>query len=149
MKILLVALLLVITIIGGLYFTGGLNSLMGTAPDGTPVQRPTIPIYASLEPPFVVNFTHRGALRFLQLSMDVMFYDQTRIDMLHSRMPAIRNDIILLLSDKDFDTLNSVESKEIIRQEILEIVSKNLNLVYEQVRDNNEAEIYFTNFIMQ
>lgn len=150
MKKFLIAVVLLVVVGAGLYFTGMLDSVLGTgAPaeeTGAPVR---VAVYQPLEPPFVVNFTHRGALRYLQLSADVMFYDQARIDLLNARMPAVRNDIILLLSSKDYDSLSTVEAKELLRAEMLEVVARNLELDYETLLANEDGGIYITNFIMQ
>jgi flagellar FliL protein len=147
--ILVVALLAVAG--GGLYFTGMLDSLLGgdEAAAGESVEVPRVATYMPLDPPFVVNFTHRGALRYLQLSVELMFYDAMRLDLARQRMPAIRNDVIILLSGKDFDSLSTIESKELLRREILAAVCKVLELDVEAVVAGDEGTIYITNFIMQ
>lgn len=150
MKKLLIATVLLVVVGAGLYFTGMLDSVLGTGAStedsGPP---PRVAIYQPMDPPFVANFSHRGALRFLQLSIDVMFYEQSRIDMLNSRLPAVRNDVILLLSSKDFESLSTADAKELLREEILEIVARNLELDYEALLANEEGHVYITNFIMQ
>lgn len=150
MNKLLIATVLLVVVGAGLYFTGMLDSLLGSGAStenaGPP---PRVAIYQPLEPPFVVNFEHRGALRFLQLSVDVMFYAQSRIDMLKAQMPAIRNGVILLLSSKDYEALSTVEAKELLREEILEVVASTLELDYEALVANEEGGVYITNFIMQ
>lgn len=150
MNRLLIATVLLVVVGAGLFFTGMLDSLLGTGAasedTGPP---PRVAIYQPLEPAFVVNFTHRGALRFLQLSVDIMFYEQARIDLLNARMPAVRNGVILLLSGKDYESLSTVESKELLREEILEVVARTLDLDYETLLANDEGGVYITNFIMQ
>ncbi len=136
---------------GGLYFTGMLDSLLGAEESSTEegIVPPRVASYMPLDPPFVVNFTHRGALRYLQLSVELMFYDVARLELARQRMPAIRNDVIILLSGKDFDSLSTIESKEQLRREILTAVCKVIELDVEAVVAGDEGTIYITNFIMQ
>ena len=151
MKRLLIATVLLVVLGAGLYFTGMLDSVLGTGASSTEDAGPPprVAIYQSLDPPFVANFTHRGALRFLQISVDAMFYEQSRIDLLNARMPAVRNDVILLLRSKDYESLSTTDAKELLRKEMLEVVARNLDLDYEALLANEEGGIYITNFIMQ
>jgi flagellar protein FliL len=150
MKKIIIAIAVVIAAGAGLFFTGSLDSMLGgdqstvsTAP------APKVASYLPLDPPFVVNFTHRGALRFLQLSVELMFYDASRIELAKQNMPAIRNDVIILLSGKDFDGLSSIESKEDLRNEILQAICTVLQLDFDTVMAEEQGQIYITNFIMQ
>ncbi len=148
MKKLLIALAVLLLAGGGLYFSGMLDSLLGSeetaAETGPP---PKVAAYLPMDPPFVVNFTHRGALRYLQLSVELMFYDAARLELAKQSMPAIRNDIIILLSGKDFDSLSTIEAKEQLRKEILGAICKVLELDYDTVVAQDEGTVYITNFI--
>jgi len=150
MNKIIIAVVVVIAAGVGLFFTGSLDSMLGRNQDvvdaGPP---PKIPSYMPMDPPFVVNFTHRGALRFLQLSVELMFYDAARIEQAKLNMPAIRNDVIILLSGKDFEGLSSIESKEELRREIMQAVCKVLEIDFDTVIAEDEGTIYITNFIMQ
>ena len=150
MKKIIIAAVVVIAIGVGLFFSGMLDSVLGvngeSADAGPP---PRIPTYLPMDPPFVVNFTHRGALRFLQLSAELMFYDAARVEQAKLSMPAIRNDVIILLSGKEFEALSSIESKEELRREIMQAVCKVLDIDFDTVIAEDEGSIYITNFIMQ
>jgi len=150
MKKAMIALAVVLLAGAGLYFSGMLDSMLGAeeaAEEAGPP--PKVPSYMPMDPPFVVNFTHRGALRYLQLSVELMFYDAARLEQAKARMPAIRNDIIILLSGKDFDSLSTIEAKEQLRSEILGAICKVLELDAETVVAQDEGTVYITNFIMQ
>jgi flagellar FliL protein len=117
-------------------------------PDGEPLPPPPrVPNYMPLEPPFVVNFTHRGTLRYLQLSLDLMFYEADLLAKVEQRMPVIRNDLILLFSNKDFETLSTPGGKEQLRSDILLAVGNVLELDAATIRE--EGAVYITNFVMQ
>ncbi len=150
MKKIIIAAVVVIAIGVGLFFSGVLDSMLGVnegSADAGPT--PRIPTYLPMDPAFVVNFTHRGALRFLQLSVEVMFYDAARVEQVKLQMPAIRNDVIILLSGKDFEALSTIESKEELRREIMQAVCKVLEIDFDTVIAEDEGSIYITNFIMQ
>jgi flagellar FliL protein len=150
MKKIIIAIAVIIAAGAGLFFTGSLDSMLGTndttASTATP---PKVASYLPLDPPFVVNFTHRGALRFLQLSVELMFYDAGRVELAKQNMPAIRNDVIILLSGKDFDGLSSIESKEELRSEILQAICNVMGLDFNAVVAEEQGQLYITNFIMQ
>ena len=79
----------------------------------------------------------------MQLEIDVMSFEEEAIDKVFHNMPAVRNDIILLLSGQDFHNLATVEGKEALRLAVLESIqqSARTDLVIENV--------FFTTFIMQ
>ncbi|MCH8134385.1 MAG: flagellar basal body-associated FliL family protein [Proteobacteria bacterium] len=103
-------------------------------------------LYLALNPPFVVNFTHLGTLRYLQISLEIMYHDQDLLDRVANKMPAVRNDLILLLSNQEYEKLNSLAGKEEIRKEMMLAVN---NLIFDEGEDVDAGAIYFTNFIMQ
>lgn len=104
-------------------------------------------VYLPLDPPFVVNFTHRGTLRYLQVSLEVMYGNQAAVDKISQRMPAIRNALILLFSDQEYETLSTLEGKEDLRHSILLAVNDVID--YDGTDSGDHGEVYITNFVMQ
>lgn len=100
------------------------------------------PIFLKLNPPIVVNFSHRGNLRYLQTTLEIMHTDQDVIDDVTLNMPVIRNNLIMLLSDQSFDELSSKSAKEDLRLKISESVSQ-------VVSSEPPVETYITSFVMQ
>lgn len=105
--------------------------------------------YLALDPPFIVNFTHQGNLRYLQVSMEVMYPEEGMLDRIEERMPAIRNDLILLLSDQDFESLSTLAGKENLRHEIMFAINTLIHNPEVTAGSEESGEIYFTNFVMQ
>lgn len=144
---------------GGAYFLGYLPGSSASAAsteseaeaeveydeEGNPII-PGRPIYMPINPPFVVNFTHLGTLRYLQVSLSVMYNDQRIIDRVSSELPAIRNDLILLLSDQTFEKLSSTAGKKELRSEMIAAI--NQQVLTQEDRDIH-GEVYITNFVMQ
>lgn len=102
--------------------------------------------YLPIDPPFIVNFTHLGALRYLQISIEIMYPDEDVIDRVVEHMPAIRNSLILLLSDQPFEKLSTLEGKEELRGEMVAAVN---NIVYRDSAIKFPGEMFITNFVMQ
>lgn len=162
----------------GLYFTGvvsfGKPEVVEVDAEGNPIvhEEATPPLYLPLEPPFVVNFTHRGTLRYLQLSLELMYHNEAILQKVTANMPAIRNDLILLFSNQEYETLATLEGKEALRDKIMVAVNNivsHAELVsgggggehgggggdVEALPEAKEAlelakgEVYITNFVMQ
>lgn len=108
-------------------------------------QRPQ-PIYYEMSPAFVVNVEAERRVRYLQVKVEVMARDQAVIDAVDRHIPQIRNELLLLFSDIEYDKVQTREGRETLQQATLEqIVS-----VLEAEEEPAEVEaVYFTNFVMQ
>lgn len=103
------------------------------------------PIYLGLDPAFVVNFEHNGSIRYLQLSLQIMAYEEAVLEKVSANMPAVRNKLILLLSGQEFDSLNTLEGKENLRKSVLDAINEVLHLS----GDSSVNEVFFTAFVIQ
>ncbi len=102
--------------------------------------------YFSLDPPFIVNFTGKSRARFLQVSIEGMTRDATVKESITKHFPQVRNNLVLLLSSKTYDELNTPEGKKSLRKQVLKEVQK----VLEAESGKGEIEdVYFTSFVMQ
>lgn len=107
---------------------------------------PRIPIYYKFVEPFTVNFDTDTGIRYLQISMEAMSYDQAVIDAMELHMPVIRNNLILMYSSQPFDELISRDGKERIRQAALEEIR---SVLKRYGGASALEEVYFTSFVMQ
>ncbi len=105
------------------------------------------PLYAALDPPFVVNFEADQAVRFLQITVQVMSRDQPTLDLLKANDPVVRNDLLLLFGNQKYATISTSAGKEKLRADALEAVRK----VVAGAGGKPELveAIYFTSFVMQ
>ena len=110
-----------------------------------PVEMDKDPIYVPLQPAFVVNFEHNGNVRYLQLTLQAMAYEQSVVDKVEANMPAVRNKLILLFSGQDFDSLKTMEGKENLRKEVLDSINQVVRLTTEP----KVSDVFFTGFVMQ
>lgn len=115
-------------------------------------------IYFEMKPNFTINFNVNGRQRYLQAAITLMYRDPLLDELLTLHMPAIRNGLVMLLSGKNFDELQTTEGKEALRAEALEIVRDQLKKeqealaaagVSENVSSANVEQVLFTNFVMQ
>jgi len=145
------AILLVAVSMGGVFFlmkTMGMGGGGGEHANADQNFSNEPPIYFPLEPPFVVNFKDRGRTRFLQVAMQVMARDPQVIVAIETHMPLIRNNILLVLSNQDSETLHSAEGKELIREQVM--AELKTILVQEIGRAGEKVEgLYFTSFVTQ
>ena len=154
-KLLIAIVVLAIIGSGGLYMTGYFSSsdelsdelsteTVEEAVDshGNPIDN-TVSHFLPLEPAFIVNFSHMGVLRYLQMSLVAKYPDESQLQKITDNMPEVRNALILLLSDQKFEKLNSPEGKEEIQAEMMVAINTIIHA------EDDTGNIYFTNFVMQ
>jgi len=103
-------------------------------------------IYLPIDPAFVVNFASQGKARFLQVTVEVMTRDPVMPDQIKLHMPVIRNNLMLLFSSQSYDSVSTLEGKESLREEALEVVQQ---ILEEETGDIGIEAVYFTSFVMQ
>ncbi|MBS0580731.1 MAG: flagellar basal body-associated FliL family protein [Proteobacteria bacterium] len=117
------------------------------APKPAAAAAPQPPQYLALDPPFVVNFEAEQMVRFLQVSVQLMSRDAHTIELLKSNDPMVRDQLLMLLGNQNYEVLSTREGKEALRKQALESVRGVISSAGghpEQV----EA-VYFTSFVMQ
>ncbi|WP_374562160.1 flagellar basal body-associated protein FliL [Ideonella sp.] len=75
------------------------------------------PVFVPLEP-FVVNLADREADRFAQVGITLEVADAHTGDEIKAYMPAIRNNVLLLLAHKTSEELMEPEGKETLAKEV-------------------------------
>jgi flagellar FliL protein len=129
------------------FFGGGGEAT--TQSEEAPAETETVvrdPLYMELEPAFVANFDGQGVARFLQVSIQLMAYEQDVLDGVKQHMPVIRNNILLLLGNQQYNVVRTREGKEQLQAAVLGSVRDVLS--QEGLSPDVEA-VYFTSFIMQ
>jgi flagellar FliL protein len=103
------------------------------------------PIYYAVDPPLVVNFEDGSVVRFLQISMEIMARDQKAIDSVQKNIPLIRNNLLLLMSNRNYESMVSREGKEKLRAEALAEV----RAVQKKEGGPDVDDVLFTSFVVQ
>jgi flagellar FliL protein len=102
-------------------------------------------LYYAIDPPLVVNFEDGSVVRFLQITMEIMAHDQKAIDSLQRNLPVIRNNLLLLMSNRNYQSLMSREGKEKLRGEALAEV----RAVQTKQGGGDVDDLLFTSFVVQ
>jgi flagellar FliL protein len=112
-------------------------------PSGKP---PAPAIYLKMDPQMVVNFDATSEVKFLALDIEFLARDQSVIDDVQRNMPKIRNNILMLISNRDYKTLMTREGKDKLRLEALEEARKVLR---QETGSAKLEDLLFTSFVVQ
>jgi len=104
-------------------------------------------LYVKLDPPFVVNFEAKGAMRFLQITVEIMTRDPETVELLKQHGPLIRNNLLMLFGNQDFKTISSLEGKEALRATALKTIGEAIK--GEGGKPKTLEQLLFTSFVMQ
>jgi flagellar FliL protein len=104
------------------------------------------PKYLAMDPPLVVSFEDRSAIRFLQVTVEVMARDDKAIEAVNTHMPVIRNNLLMLMGGKTLTDLTGREGKEQLRQESLSEVQR---ILKDNTGEPGIEDLYFTSFVVQ
>jgi flagellar protein FliL len=102
-------------------------------------------VFYAIDPPLVVNFEDGSVVRFLQITMEIMAHDQKAIDSVQKNIPLIRNNLLLLMSNRNYQSLMSRDGKEKLRAEALGEV----NDVEKKQGGEAVDDVLFTSFVVQ
>jgi flagellar protein FliL len=102
-------------------------------------------VYYAIDPPLVVNFEDGSVVRFLQITMEVMAHDQKILDSVQKNLPMIRNNLLLLMSNRNYQSLMSREGKEKLRAEAL----AEIRAVQKKQGGGDIDDLLFTSFVVQ
>ncbi|CDF85270.1 flagellar basal body-associated protein FliL [Pseudomonas sp. QL9] len=103
-------------------------------------------LYEVLAPSFVVNFNQNGRQRYLQVSVALMGRDQAQLDALQEQMPLVRNQLVMLFSSQNFDSLTTPVGKEMLRQQATASIQEVAKKATGQL---TVEQVLFTNFVLQ
>jgi flagellar FliL protein len=102
-------------------------------------------LYYAIDPPLVVNFEDGSAVRFLQISMEIMAHDEKAIESVQKNIPLIRNNLLLLMSNRNYQSMMSREGKEKFRAEALAEV----RAAQKKEGSPDVDDVLFTSFVVQ
>jgi len=103
------------------------------------------PIYLELTPAFKVNFKGNG-IKVMKLVMSVMSFDPKTIDAVKLHDPVIRNNILMLLSNQEPETLKKRDAKEVLQTSIKDEINK--TLLSRKLKLEID-DVFFTDMVMQ
>ena len=91
---------------------------------------------------FVVNLNDPGGKRYLKTNIELEYVSETLGEELARRLPQLRDLILLLLSSKSLDDIQSVDGKIALRRELIQRINQTLT-------SGKIRNLYFTQFVIQ
>lgn len=145
--ILLISILVVLLAVGGAvaaYLTG----VIGPSGNDEPQVEQALdePIYIELDPALTVNFERGGRISYLQARVQLETRYPSVEEAIERHMPVIRNNLLDLFADQDYQEVNTRAGRQALRQAALDEI--NQVLAERGVEQELEA-VYFTRFVMQ
>jgi len=146
-----------ILMILNLFATTGLIAalFMGLVPMGQPdieegaseVEVELAPaIYESMDKPVVANFPGKGRPRYLQLVVQFMTRSEDSVLAIRTHMPAIIDAIYVLLAKTDYESLQTLEGREVLRTNVRDISRQ---ILEKQTGDPGIEQVFFTTYLFQ
>ncbi|WP_319763285.1 flagellar basal body-associated protein FliL [Maridesulfovibrio sp.] len=93
-------------------------------------------------PTFVVNLADPLGRRYLKLGIDVEVVSEEAVAELSKKEPMVKDTLILLLSSKTFQDLSTMESKILLKKEIVDRLNQILG-------GSKVLQVYFTDMVIQ
>ena len=90
----------------------------------------------------IVNLADRGGKRYLRVTMALELSDPEAMATIESRLPQVRDAILMILPTKTYDEVSTTEGKAALRHQLMEKIN---SLMTKGQVDN----IYFTEFVVQ
>lgn len=92
--------------------------------------------------PFIVNLNDEQGSRYLKAVMQFEVSNSAVDKEITDKTPQIRDEILMLLSNKSYDDVATVSGKRILKREIIGSVNKFL-------KSGQVTQIYFSEFVVQ
>lgn len=103
-------------------------------------------VYNELSKPLVVNFPQNSSVRLVKITISLSAADEATIAVLKKNEPMLMNNLLMLISAQNTDSLKTHEGKIALRNAIFDDVTEML----EKTSPGSEIkEVFFTSFIMQ
>jgi len=113
-----------------------------------PVEEPVKkgPPAFTLMDPFVVNISDGEEKRYLQIGITYQVVDAKASDNMKAYVPILRSRILLILASKDAKTLSTVNGKQALMDELLDMAR---DTVQYKGKDRGIVDVHFSSFVIQ
>lgn len=102
--------------------------------------------YIDLKPAFTVNLAPEDPVGFLQISLQVLTFDDDVAEELEKHKPLIRNNLVVLFGKQSSAELRAAEGKERLQKSALDTVQTVIN---KHGSGGEVDNVFFTSFVMQ
>ena len=97
------------------------------------------PTYLPLDS-MVVNLADPGGNRFAQLGITLKLQDEETATAVKSRMPSIRNSLLILISQRTAEELLSVNGKQALVADIIAAISEEMGYEIDEADDDSDRK---------
>ena len=141
-----VAVLLAAAVGGTLFVTGAFGGhAAASATKAAPAPVKTA-AYLPMDPAFTVNIEDGFATRFLQVEINLMYRDSSVVERATKAMPHIRNDVLLLLSAQNRESIGTPEGRLALQAALLNKINEVLTA---DTGSGGVEAVYFTKLVVQ
>lgn len=103
-------------------------------------------VYTAMQPALVVNVNDNERVRHMQVSIQLKLRTKAMEQYIQQYNPALRHELIMLLSDQPVKKLTSAEGKIALRDEALSALQK---VMKEHIKVPAIEAVYFTEMVIQ
>lgn len=96
------------------------------------------PTYLEITPKFVVNLLEPK--KYLSINVQLLIDGAPTEAAIKKHMPALKHELIMLFSDRSLDSLQSMEQREALRQESINVIHKTIDKA-EGVEESEEVPV--------
>lgn len=90
----------------------------------------------------IVNLADRGGKRYLRVTMALELSDPEAMMTIESRLPQVRDAILMILPTKNYEDVSTTEGKIALRKQIMEKINGLMT-------KGQVTNLYFTEFVVQ
>ena len=114
--------------------------------DGAHPEQIKLPaIFYTIKPVFVVNL-NSSKVKFMQINVDLMTRNPELVPKFSDNLPLIKNELVILFSNKSYDDVKTIDGREAMRREALKIVQ---TILQKEVGEPCVEDLMFSGFVMQ
>jgi flagellar basal body-associated protein FliL len=119
--------LVIFAVVAALLAGGGAAYLLLPAPaaEAKPKEKVTVGKILPVDS-FIVNLNEAKATRYLKVTISVMLTDESLEEAVKLRMDILRDGVLTYLSGLSIDDVRGSETKELIRERMLELANESL-----------------------
>jgi flagellar FliL protein len=99
-----------------------------------------------MEPAFVINFNAGRKQRFMQVYVAVKAQTESAVSQVERHAPVIRNNLNQLFAKQDFESIQTPEGREEMRQAATQAVQ---DVLAKHGNGETIDQVLFTNLVMQ
>jgi len=118
--------------------------LLAADGDKDAAKAPGTPAYYELSPSIVANV--RGRAKYIRCDVQLMTRDETKLPAIALHAPALRHELLLLLSDQQGMEIRTSKGKEKLRKVALRSLQ---GVMKKLVGDETIDDLFFTTYLVQ